>query len=141
MSFFTADKKQLETPTTLSLLPGVDASTEGAHAGSGTDQKASKFMELFPQKAGSNSPILAAKEEDPPNNGEVEKAQLTIFYSGKVLVFDDFPADKAQGLLQVAIKESRSAAQNLSANYFSAFPPTGLPKPAQANASGSYIIN
>ncbi|RZR81036.1 hypothetical protein BHM03_00007192 [Ensete ventricosum] len=38
-----------------------------------------------------------------------EKAQLTIFYCGKVLFFDDFPADKAEELLQMASKESIAA--------------------------------
>jgi jasmonate ZIM domain-containing protein len=35
-----------------------------------------------------------------------EKQQLTIFYGGKVLVFDDFPADKAKDLMQIASKGS-----------------------------------
>lgn len=35
---------------------------------------------------------------------EQEKRQLTIFYNGKVLVFNDFPAEKAKDLMQMASK-------------------------------------
>ncbi|KAM0844292.1 hypothetical protein ACQ4PT_057155 [Festuca glaucescens] len=43
-----------------------------------------------------------------------EKQQLTIFYGGKVLVFNDFPADKAKGLMQMAGK-GNPVVQNVSA--------------------------
>lgn len=39
--------------------------------------------------------------------------QLTIFYAGEVLVFDNYPADRAKDLMQMASKES-IAAQNFS---------------------------
>lgn len=35
---------------------------------------------------------------------EQEKRQLTIVYGGKVLVFDDFPSEKAKDLMQMASK-------------------------------------
>jgi jasmonate ZIM domain-containing protein len=35
---------------------------------------------------------------------EQDKRQLTIFYGGKVLVFNDFPAEKAKDLMQMANK-------------------------------------
>jgi jasmonate ZIM domain-containing protein len=35
---------------------------------------------------------------------EQEKRQLTIFYGGKVLVFNDFPAEKAKDLMQMSSK-------------------------------------
>ncbi|THU51509.1 hypothetical protein C4D60_Mb06t31790 [Musa balbisiana] len=92
-----------QAPTTLSLLPGVDVSTEDQTINN-TDQNAPKSMELFPQHAGIDSESVRI-----PSNIKTEKAQLTIFYCGKVLVFDDFPADKAEDLLQMASKESIAA--------------------------------
>ncbi|CAL9748713.1 unnamed protein product [Musa acuminata subsp. burmannicoides] len=122
-------KDKHRNPTTLSLMPGVDVPPEDDDA---TDhQTAPKSME--------------DSLKTPPVIKEVEKSQLTIFYGGKVLVFDDFPGDKVRDLMQMAGNEI-AAAKNLS---FPAPPPTsilasasgwqepppGLPTPAQANAS------
>ncbi|RWW25252.1 hypothetical protein BHE74_00029705 [Ensete ventricosum] len=70
-----------------------------------------------------------------------KSSQLTIFYGGKVLVFDDFPADKAKDLLQMAGKESTVAPKlglpaPSSINAAESSTQTGLPKPSQANSSG-----
>ncbi|KAM3384309.1 hypothetical protein ACQJBY_008768 [Aegilops geniculata] len=84
---------------TKSPLPGA----EGEEAG-----RKKETMELFPQSAGLQDAAApdATREED--------KSQLTIFYGGKVLVFNDFPADKAKGLMQLAGKGS-PVVQNVSA--------------------------
>jgi tify domain len=37
---------------------------------------------------------------------EQDKSQLTIFYGGKVMVFDNFPTEKAQDLMNYAMKEN-----------------------------------
>lgn len=71
-----------------------------------------------------------------------EKAQLTIFYCGKVLVFDDFPADKAEDLLQMASKES-IAAQKIA--FTAPSSSTGADcssqlETAHANASGNHTL-
>ena len=68
-------------------------------------------MELFPQSAGLGAVQDAAA---PDATRELEKQQLTIFYGGKVLVFNDFPADKAKGLMQLASK-GNPVVQNVSA--------------------------
>ncbi|XP_019198565.1 PREDICTED: protein TIFY 10a-like isoform X2 [Ipomoea nil] len=40
-------------------------------------------------------------------------AQLTIFYSGKVMVFDEFPADKARAVMLLASKSSPQSARGV----------------------------
>lgn len=68
--------------------------------------------------------------------------QLTIFYAGKVLVFNNYPAYKARDLMQMASKESVVSAGTESTSrpepklYSTAAvpPPDSLPKP---NSSGN----
>lgn len=90
------------------------------------------------------------------NFREEDKSQLTIFYGGKVLVFNDFPADKAKGLMQLAGKGS-PVVQNDSATTTvmdtakvqtaALAPASSLPsdpvdahKSARPNASGNYPV-
>nr|ACG33139.1 pnFL-2 [Zea mays] len=89
------EDEQQRTPATINLLPGAD--------GEETERR-KETMELFPQSAGFGvkDPAAAPREQE---NKEKPK-QLTIFYGGKVLVFDDFPADKAKDLMQLASKGS-----------------------------------
>nr|UUG47642.1 jasmonate ZIM domain protein 1 [Gastrodia elata] len=87
----------------MSLLPGIDVSVGDDFAGAKGDalpQKAPKSIDLFP----CNPPDAAPSAKQP------EMSQLTIFYGGRVLVFDNFPAEKAEDLMQLASKESAPAA-------------------------------
>ncbi|KAJ4750427.1 Protein TIFY 10A [Rhynchospora pubera] len=83
-----------QRPTTLRLLPGaeVETETETEMGNNGND------MELFPQSAG-------FKEINPSE----EKSQLTIFYGGKVLVFENYPAEKVEDLMNLARKGSSTS--------------------------------
>lgn len=66
-------------PTTLNLLPGLEVSADN-HTDTEHDTKS------------------------PPEN-----AQLTIFFGGKVIVFDSFPSEKAADLMNLASFGSSAA--------------------------------
>ncbi|XP_010261778.1 PREDICTED: protein TIFY 10B [Nelumbo nucifera] len=102
---------QSTSTTIMTFLPSMGTS-------SSTEQNASsrnvKSMDLFPQHAGfgpSNPTKNVTKTADfrAPAIKEPQTAQMTIFYAGKVHVFDDFPADKAREIMLLA---SRSSTQN-----------------------------
>lgn len=70
-----------------------------------------KSMDLFPQQAGSGYSV--SKESVPkiadysinkpsPTAKEPEKAQMTIFYGGQVIVFNDFPAERVEEIMHLA---------------------------------------
>ncbi|KAJ4750428.1 Protein TIFY 10A [Rhynchospora pubera] len=107
--------------TTMKLLPGADVSSGEIETESeyfdGNGNKTE--MELFPRSidlAGGKSAMTEA--------GEQEKSQLTIFYGGKVLVFENFPADKAKDLMNYAIKGSPTACSSTYINATSSTAPT-----------------
>ncbi|CAL9176900.1 unnamed protein product [Musa hybrid cultivar] len=105
------------TTTTMSLLPGADVPGEEQ-----TENKGSpKSMDLFPQHSGFEESGKISETK------QMEKGQLTIFYAGKMMVFDDILAAKAKDLMQMASNES-IAAQKFS---FSA------PRAAAAGAAAS----
>ena len=70
--------------------------------------------------------------------------QMTIFYAGQVLVFNDLPADKAREVMLLA---SKGSSQNTSSNFLSGSGPekinSGIPTapiptiPAAAAAAGN----
>lgn len=74
------------------------------------------LMDLFPQHAGVDCPTTthqdtsnsASSSKEVTLQMEPKSAPMTIFYGGKVFVFDNFPADKAAELMLFASKESSS---------------------------------
>ncbi|KAK4391895.1 protein TIFY 10A [Sesamum angolense] len=77
---------------TMNLLPMIEKSGQNAGAGAGN---------LNVQM--NNLPQLAVAGEETPMP-EAETAQMTIFYGGQVIVFNDFPADKAKEIMTLASK-------------------------------------
>ncbi|XP_059315784.1 protein TIFY 10a-like [Lycium ferocissimum] len=57
---------------------------------------------------------------------KLEKAQMTIFYAGKVIVFNEFPADKVKEIMILASKKSNS--NNVS---YAIFPPKPIESASQ----------
>ncbi|XWS17518.1 hypothetical protein CRYUN_Cryun33cG0074500 [Craigia yunnanensis] len=89
-----------------------------------------RSMDLFPQQAGFSTPASkddGLKRVDSSVTSlnksaavEPQAAQMTIFYGGQVMVFNDFPADKAKEIMLLA---SKGSSQNNSFN----------PNPAKTN--------
>ena len=105
-------------------------------------------MDLFPQQAGfgaaappapAEAPAPAVTETD-ASNGPPRKSQLTIFYGGKVLVFDNFPAEKAKDLMQMAGKSGRPAAQNFLLPPATATPATAISKQLNVPATNTTVV-
>ncbi|KAG4136221.1 hypothetical protein ERO13_D08G267400v2 [Gossypium hirsutum] len=71
-------------------------------------------MDLFPQGAGfsaDNGSRRVGVDVDPQNAA----APMTIFYCGQVIVFNDFPADKAKEIMALA---SKCSSENPKTNTF-----------------------
>ncbi|CAL9159036.1 unnamed protein product [Musa hybrid cultivar] len=101
---------QSRAPVTMSLLPGLDVPGDD-RAENDHEKKPTKSMDLLPRLSGFDSCFLPKEEESvkTAETQKMEKSQLTIFYGGKVLVFDKFPADKAMDLMGMATNESMAA--------------------------------
>ncbi|XP_074280802.1 protein TIFY 10A-like [Silene latifolia] len=75
-------------PSTMNLFPVKQAETPIASVG--------HTVNLFPQISGFNSSMNKRASPEPPT------AQMTIFYGGQVVVFNDLPADKATDVMNMA---------------------------------------
>ncbi|KAE8658008.1 putative polygalacturonase-like [Hibiscus syriacus] len=99
---------------TMNLFP-VNEKSGGDCGRNVTVTRKSRSMDLFPNQAGFPSSSVP-KDECPkrvdsnvttrnkPAAVEPQAAQMTIFYAGQVIVFNDFPADKAKEIMLLAGK-------------------------------------
>ena len=77
------------------------------------------------------------------NKSEPETAQMTIFYAGQVIVFNDFPADKAEQIMFLAGKGGSSP----NTNTFAATPvqkpiePTNLIPTSSSTVVPNFVNN
>ncbi|XP_042385284.1 protein TIFY 10a-like [Zingiber officinale] len=89
--------ESFRVPITMNLLPSADVlgGEESDKESEGEVVSDENPMGLFSQRSG----FLTSASDD---SRVTEQSQLTIFYGGKVLVFDNFPAEKAKDLMQLA---------------------------------------
>ncbi|XP_050366675.1 protein TIFY 10a-like [Argentina anserina] len=81
-----------------------------------------KSMDLFPQRAGFGSSSLPRMSDIETMKKTVaeepQKGQMTVFYEGKVHVFNDLPAEKAMEVMLFASKESSKCQQAVHVSDF-----------------------
>ncbi|CAL9781475.1 unnamed protein product [Musa acuminata subsp. burmannicoides] len=109
--------ESVRPPTTMSVIPAADLcrGEDGA-------------KELFPQSVDLGPAVLEDARE-------AARGQLTIFYGGKVLVFDNFPAEKAKDLMQLATKGNSASQNSVSSRSVSVSYQTSTLVPITANNS------
>ncbi|KAK4432784.1 protein TIFY 10B [Sesamum alatum] len=114
-----------EPKGTMNLLPMIEKSGQIAGAGN-LNVQLNKLPQLAVagEEALNNSDLSGTKTES-------ETAQMTIFYGGQVIVFNDFPADKAKEIMTLASK--CSAAPNPHPAAFA--PPLAAQSPAESTTS------
>lgn len=99
------------------FLPGAEVETETEMGGTGNafvSVSSKNEIELFPQSAG----FKASNPSENKPGKEAEKSQLTMIYGGKVLVFDNYPVEKAKELMNFA---STGSSTSCNSTYM---PPT-----------------
>ncbi|KAK9705647.1 hypothetical protein RND81_07G073200 [Saponaria officinalis] len=97
LTHFVKDKRAFEFPT------NFQASHDGSTMNLFPMKKAEDFnwsvgrtINLFPQISGFNSSVKKRASQEP------SASQMTIFYRGQVVVFNDLPSDKAKEVMNLA---------------------------------------
>ncbi|KAE8714077.1 putative polygalacturonase-like [Hibiscus syriacus] len=135
-------------PTTMNLFPVDDKSGDVCSQTVGAPRNL-RSMDLCPQGAG----FLALAPKDDVRKrvecsvtnmkmSEPQTAQMTIFYGGQVISFNDFPADKAKEIMLLASKSSSqtSRARSPIKSSFGVPPTLKTVQPAQRPLPGDLPI-
>ncbi|KAJ7979219.1 Jasmonate-zim domain protein [Quillaja saponaria] len=93
-----------QTATTMNLFPVMEKSNDVSDRNMTAMTRSLSSMNLFPQQAACGA--FPSKEDTPKmaNSSVSKSSQMTILYAGQVIVFDDFPADKAKEIMMFASK-------------------------------------
>lgn len=114
-------------PATMNLFP---VSGKQATAAEDSNGCVGKTINLFPQLSGFNSSVNKRVSPEPPT------PQMTIFYGGQVLVFNDLPADKAKEVMDLASSFEASLKKRKVETTISTPPsPVAVPVSAQNTKS------
>ncbi|KAL0562215.1 hypothetical protein IC582_002667 [Cucumis melo] len=100
-------------PPSLPLPPSTTNTDNSSDASRQQKDGLPKFVG-FPSSGFSNNAINKS-EFRKPATPEPTTAQMTIFYAGKVLVYDDFPNERAKEIMALADKGSRGSTTTAAA--------------------------
>lgn len=155
----TTGKTETFRATTMNLLPKMDIPGDVSERKDAVSERMSernvKSIDLFPPRPGLVPSVpteIAQMRDDLSGKTKVTtvpgKSQMTIFYAGRVLVFDDFPADKAKEIMMLASKSivqnsctpstsggTDGGNSNFASTSYSNPPQDHLQQPTQADAS------
>ncbi|KAL0396957.1 UNVERIFIED_CONTAM: protein TIFY 10b [Sesamum calycinum] len=113
--------------------PACAAINKGRSAQPSTDQQPPITPHDSSINTAEHAPHKQTSKEAMP--ADPKTAQLTIFYSGKVLVFDDYPADKARELMAFAKKGSSKMSYGILSSTLGEKPsPGGAVAPPSASS-------